>query len=124
MERKISSYEQALDALEDLAQTQSFQGQGGFYGWERLQGLLQCLKAAFDAYELEGDAAPTRRAVEAYQADLATHQVRQDLHVVGVLERLLADLEERGLELRIEVARQDPGIPSAWPPSTLAVTAE
>ena len=122
MERRIAWYEATLEELDELAQTQPFAGPSGFFGWERLKGLLHQLRAAFDRYELEGDVAPVRQQIEAYYADLAMLQVRQDARVNGVLERFLAVLEAPALELR--VSQRDPVQPSVWPPGTLTITPE
>ena len=122
MERKITSYETTLEELAELSRTQAFAGQAGFFGWERLEGLRHQLRQAYDAYELEGNVAPVRQAIEGYLADLATRQVRPDARVYGCLERFLADLERPDLDVATHVV--DPAVVGRWPSEILTITPE
>ena len=120
MERRIAWYEATLEELDELAQTQPFAGPSGFFGWERLKGLLHQLRAAFDRYELEGDVAPVRREVDAYLADLAAHQLRPDAWVTARLQRFVEGLQGAPtLTIETRIAAE---APAGWPDGVLAVS--
>jgi hypothetical protein len=108
--RKTDRYETALATLARHVEAQGFEVRGGFHSWYRLEVLLADLTRAYDYYELEGDVAPVRAAVEAYTEDLAHKGLRPDPWVASLVGQLLADLEgpTSWLEVRLDVAPAKP----------------
>lgn len=122
--RKTERFEATLATLSHHAEAQGFEVRGGFYAWERLKALVAELGRAYDYFELEGDVAPARRAIDAYQADLAHHGLRLDPWIAGQLGPLLAELEapDAWVEVTLDVA---PAMPADQAPSgMLAVSPE
>lgn len=122
--RKTERYETTLAAMARHVEAQGFEVRGGFHAWQRLEVLVDDLARAYDYYELEGDVAPVRRAVEAYTEDLGDKGLRPDPWVASQVGQLLAELEapEGWLEVRIDTAVAQPG--DHVPDGMLAVSAE
>lgn len=121
-DRQIVRYESALAELAEHAELQAYRGTGGYWASERLGGLVAGLRVAYDAYELEGDVAPVRRAIDAYMEDMRLHQLPPDPWVGQRLASFLSQLELRPLTLETRVARAPR--PDAWPEGILAVSPE
>jgi hypothetical protein len=124
MERQTVRYESALAELAEHAELQAFQGPAGFYAWRRLEALVDQLRAVYDEYELEGDVAPVRRAVQAYFDDLNDHQVRPETFLTTFLDRFLNDLNPAPLVVDIDTRLAGPEDSHQWPSGILAVSAE
>jgi hypothetical protein len=92
-DHQTTRYLSALAELAAYADLHRFEGAGSFYAWERLNALIQRLREHYDHYELEGDAAPVRRAIESFQDDMTRLHVKADAWVVGHLAELLGWLE-------------------------------
>ena len=122
--RKTERFEAELCALAAHVEAQGFETRGGFYAWERVKALVAGLQRAYDYFELEGDVAPVRREVEAYQADMANMGLRPEPWVVAQVVRLLAELEAPEADLTLRVSLTSDAPPPAWPSSVLTVRPE
>lgn len=125
-ERQTTRYATALDELDRYAELHRFEGIGSFYAWERLNMLVGRLRAQYDAFELEGDLAPLRQAIEGYQRDLWRHHIKPDQGVNARLSELLNGLEAEAPAPAVEILVST--VPMAaganWPQELLAVRPE
>ena len=121
---KTTHFLASVAELETYANLHRFEGAGSFYAWERLNALISQLRGHYDIFELEGDAAPVRREVERYQADLGRLKVKPDPWVVGHLTALMDCLEDDTPDFAI-LTSVIPVAPSGnTPKGYLAVTPE